>query len=277
HPTPDFSVRIWDVATGKQLLRILSPDHRQTIQSVAFSRDGRIVAAGFSFGGFALWDSSSGQLLQHIGLYDSPEYSYIAFSPDGVTMATVGTGRRVPRFKDVPPGQVDHLLPSVIRIREVATGKELRPLAGHKGWVTAIAFDATGRSLASTGVDGTFRIWDVPTGKERLHIQGAGIKAGGLQYVNWSADGKLLAGMGGGVIQVWDAATGKGLSGVKGGGMGFAMSPSGDRLAWGSWETIHLMEPRTGKSLFRHAGHAGAIRQAAFSPDGRAVLTLGVD
>jgi WD40 repeat protein len=47
-----------------------------------------------------------------------------------------------------------------------ATGKELRPLVGHKGKLSALAFSADGRTLASSAQDKTLRLWDVATGKE---------------------------------------------------------------------------------------------------------------
>ena len=50
---------------------------------------------------------------------------------------------------------------------ETATGRVGLELNGHKGAVHAVAFHADGKSVASTGADGTLRLWDVAEGKER--------------------------------------------------------------------------------------------------------------
>jgi WD40 repeat protein len=44
---------------------------------------------------------------------------------------------------------------------DVTTGKELGQLAGHKGWVKALAFAPDGKTLASGSRDTTVLLWDV--------------------------------------------------------------------------------------------------------------------
>lgn len=52
-----------------------------------------------------------------------------------------------------------------LRLFDARTGKELRRLAGHAGWVTCVAFSLDGRRALSAGEDGVVKMWDVPTGK----------------------------------------------------------------------------------------------------------------
>jgi WD40 repeat protein len=47
----------------------------------------------------------------------------------------------------------------------VATGKELRTFAAHKGRVSTVVFPPTAR-LASSSLDKTVRLWDLVTGSE---------------------------------------------------------------------------------------------------------------
>ena len=66
----------------------------------------------------------------------------MAFSPDGSLLATAGED-------------------GTARLRDPATGKYRRTLAGHTGWVFGVAFSPDGR-LATAGSDGTARLWDRP-------------------------------------------------------------------------------------------------------------------
>ena len=49
-----------------------------------------------------------------------------------------------------------------------ATGRKLRTLHAHKNYIQAFAFDSTGTVLASGGLDGWIKTWDVDSGKAAL-------------------------------------------------------------------------------------------------------------
>ena len=76
-----------------------------TVDSVAFSPDGRTLAAGDSGGGVGLWDTASGR--RTVALAEgSPVYG-VAFSPDGRTLAAGdlggGVGLWAPQAAAAPP------------------------------------------------------------------------------------------------------------------------------------------------------------------------------
>jgi WD40 repeat protein len=114
--------------------------------SVAFSPDGKMLAAGSWDGTVRLWEAATGKEL-HRFHDQKTSVRAVAFSPDGKTLAFSGEG-------------------SAIVLRNTATGKEHRRLTGHSGPITFVAFSPDGKLLASKAWDQTLRLWDVAGGHE---------------------------------------------------------------------------------------------------------------
>jgi RNA polymerase sigma factor (sigma-70 family) len=206
--------------------------------------------------------------------------SHLGFSAGGKEIVTAG-----------PDG--------IVRVRDVATGKELRRFGHGSDFLRrAAALTPDGAFIAVAEADGTVCVWDVATGKETLRVA-TGHKEG-VCAVALSPDGKRLAsrGLDRNVI-VWSVASGKELNRLSdietagppgqpaGAGESMTFSPDGTVLAISFADLSHreavglrLWELRSGKDLVRIAerhlasGEAPWEKPAAFSPDGKIVARV---
>src|SRR4051794_20186665 len=77
----------------------------------------------------------------------------------------------------------------------------------HGGPVLALAFAPDGKTLASVSGDGTLRLWETASGKERQRFLG---HKGEIRGLAFAPDGKsLLTGGADGTARLWDVKTGK--------------------------------------------------------------------
>lgn len=74
-----------------------------------------------------------------------------------------------------------------IDLWDTVTGDQRRSLRGHTNWIAALAFSPDGKSLASSSLDGTIKLWDVARGGAI-----ATLKSGLVTRLAFSPDGKIL-------------------------------------------------------------------------------------
>ena len=146
----DQTTRYWDVASGKE-------KHRETLKGDirSYSPDFklrviRVKEAEFNWP-LSIQDMRTGR--EVFRLHDVGG-NWCAFSPDGKTMAMVGSEVSSPDREEP------------IQLVEVASGLIRARLPGHLGFVDGAAFSPDGRKLASACFDTTCLIWDV-TGRVR--------------------------------------------------------------------------------------------------------------
>ena len=184
----------------------------------------------------------------------------VALSPDGKMVASAGDDKTV-------------------RLRDVASGKEIRQLEGHQYQVHCVAFSPDGKMVASGGEDRTVRLWDVASGKEIRQFLGFGDL---VWSVSFSPDGKMLASAGfDRTVRLWDVASGKEVRQLQGhqdrvyAGI---FSPDGKMFASaGEDATLRLWEVCTGKEIRKVEGPQGPLYALAMSPDGKTVASAGSD
>src|SRR5262249_21517683 len=108
----DLTVRLYDAESGKQL-QSFTGKHKAEIWVAALSPDGKVAVTGGYDKSLHAWDATTGKHLREFeGVEDLPRCG--AFSPDGKTIAV---GHFSGTFQKGP---------GVVRIWDVATGKEVR-------------------------------------------------------------------------------------------------------------------------------------------------------
>ena len=178
----DYSLYLWDVATGKHKATLNG--HKNDIESIVFNPDGTILASSSVDETVKLWDVATEQLKTILTGHKAIVFS-VAFSPDGEILAT-GAG-----YGD-----------ESIRLWDTETGKHIATIKDDTGFVLSVAFSPDGKTLASGNTDMTVRLWDITTKQQKTLFNG---HRSNVKCVAFSPDGKTLAsGSGDGTILLWD-------------------------------------------------------------------------
>ncbi|HEX8199612.1 MAG TPA: WD40 repeat domain-containing protein, partial [Isosphaeraceae bacterium] len=197
----DQSLRLWDARTGQPLMVLqpkigpllavaFSPDgtrlatgysqirlyelsgrherrrlsgHESEVQALTFHPTRDVMACGTAGGSIILWDLGTGRRacgwrFVHDTIdgvfYANRGVAALAFSPDGALLAA-----EAGRFDQRSPHNHD------IRLLDAETGALLRHLHGPETITSVLAFDPSGRRLATGGPEGTVVLRDVSTGR----------------------------------------------------------------------------------------------------------------
>lgn len=242
---------------------------------LALSPDGRYLATGDTHGKLHIWNPATGKLVHHLS-HSTPTLA-LAFSPNGqqlVSIEDVSTTRKVPgrdQWQEVfhhrptmhlwkvesgkrirsfgarsgqhrhmcfsPDGQKILTSGDKAEIWSIETGKQLFPWSGHRDDVISLDVSKNGKLIASRSLDGTVRVWDARSGKQRClaHIKG---DRGYIEPVS--------------------------------------IHPSGKKLLWSNENRFHIGNLQTGRQWLPIA-HRSRFRYPQYSPNGNHLIAVDAE
>jgi len=181
-------VMVFDVAQRKLHRTFATPTQ---VTAVAFSADGKLLAAAGHNNTVWLWDTSN---WDEIGHWQGPAgtgytgYSSILFLPGGAG-DLLATGSR--------SGRID--------LWDVRTRALARQLHGHIALVSFMALSPDGRTLATASLDRSIKLWDTGTGRE---LRTLCREESWMWALAFSPDGNTLASGGmNSLLRLWEASS----------------------------------------------------------------------
>jgi WD40 repeat protein len=167
----DRIVYLYEAHTGRRLRRLGGAED-YSLNALAFSPDGKLLAAGDGGPHLRVWEVATGKELQARPGHQGAAL-FVRFLPDGKTVLSAGH--------------------DTAHLWEGATGRPLRRFEFRDGlWrapSTDLDLSSDGRFLAVWGLFVPLSIWDVGSGSIRATINGTKLQHGAMRF---SPDGKTL-------------------------------------------------------------------------------------
>lgn len=283
----DGTAKVWDLGTGREICTYRGhadqpndptkdTTNKLRVADVVFAPDGK-TAASADGNQVHLWDPNDGKQLKVLVTLektDKPVKS-LAYSPDGKSLAV---------------GAED----GVVRVFEVATGKETFASGARAVMIDRVAFSPNGKLVAAVDSGGALTVYAPGTGTPIVMQPTSVVEGGGNAWgLAFTPDGggiftcgkdnkaRLVAGPnpGGGAAPAAGPATRlREFVGHTEQVQCLALSPDGKFLVTGSRDrSVREWEVTSGKQLRSFQGHREQVTAVAMRPDGKQVASASED
>ncbi|MCP5051099.1 MAG: hypothetical protein GY940_28300 [bacterium] len=255
----DYSLRLWDPATGRELSSARTP---KRVRSIAISPDGAYVLTADAYKNIRKWPIIDGTIGDPQTLSEKAGDS-LALSPDGKYIAATAFKKEVV-------------------VLDAANGSPVETLAMEPDR-RVLAFSRSGKLLAGGGQGNTYSIWDTNGWKEKRYDIRKVDRMGSISSIHFSPDGKYLAtGHTDSSIVIFDLEEREELHNFfvrDSATNAVRFSPDNRLLATAQNDKrVYLWEVKTGQyQAVLGGGHGDAVKSLSFSPDGSALATGGDD
>ncbi|MBD2363161.1 PD40 domain-containing protein [Anabaena minutissima FACHB-250] len=278
----DRTIKLWQVSNGREMFT-LERNGFGEVKSIAISPDGKKIA-----GSSKIWDLKTGELLRsYMRSYN--EYSYVAFSPDGQTIA-IGSYNESILIRSSSTGEILHNLEcqghvsapiaispngeflatsayrtyvsfpvnnftdwECIQIWNLKTRKRIHHIAGHFDEVRDVAFSPDSQILASGSIDGAIKLWNVKTAELIRTINENAEERYKLSFQAYIKNPQLNK----------NIRNTESIKCITFNHQGSILASSSSTI-----NTINLWNPITGQLIRTLSGHSSPVNWITFSPDG---------
>jgi len=244
----DGTVQLWDTGDIDQGIGLrdrlgeagILSGHKATVNSIAYSPDGKWMASGSQDKTVRLLDANTGEHIRTLSGHRGAVYS-VAFRPDSKILAAASWGS--------------------VYLWETNTGRKLRELdqrpivKADTPHIYTVAFSPDGNTIVTGGFYGTLFLWDVDTGRRLRRFNQTPkvrIEMASLYRVAFSPDGNTIAGTNFGHIYLWDANTTREpkILSRQGFSSSVTFSPDGKRVASIGQSEIIMWDTITGQRIY---------------------------
>ena len=242
---------LWNVERQQQI----DVSHTESVDALAFSPDGKLLAVGDWRGMTHLWNVETQKQIVTLAEGYKAGVTSLVFSRDGKTLASSGK--------------------TTINLWNVDTQQRIAVLDAHTSFVSSLALHPDGNTLASGSGDETVRLWDIKKQQQLAVLE----NAGSVRSVAFSPDGTKLAAGEWKTVHLWDIETQEQVASLEGhtSWVRFvAFNPAGKHLASAGGlgnQVLRLWEVETQKPLAVLKDHISSAWFLDFYPDGKTLVS----